>query len=75
MISHAILTYNSGRKSGFADGIVITPSHNPPRDGGFKYHPPSGGPAQSAVTDWIVSAIIPDPFKELTYPRSSAVNC
>ena len=53
VISHAILTYNSGRKSGFADGIVITPSHNPPRYGGFKYNPPSGGPAPLAVTDWI----------------------
>ena len=53
VISHAILTYNRGRKSGLADGIVITPSHNPPRDGGFKYNPPSGGPAPSAVTDWI----------------------
>jgi phosphoglucomutase len=53
VISHAILTYNSGRKSGFADGIVITPSHNPPRYGGFKYNPPTGGPAPSAVTDWI----------------------
>src|SRR5665213_977232 len=53
VISHAILTYNRGRKSELADGIVITPSHNPPRDGGFKYNPPSGGPAPSAVTDWI----------------------
>jgi phosphoglucomutase len=52
-ISHAILTYNSGRKSGLADGIVITPSHNPPSDGGFKYNPPNGGPADTAVTDWI----------------------
>ena len=42
-ISHAILTYNRGRKSGHADGIVITPSHNPPDNGGFKYNPPSGG--------------------------------
>ena len=53
VISHAILTYNSGRKSGFADGIVITPSHNPPRYGGFKYNPPSGGPAPLADTEWI----------------------
>ena len=52
-ISHAILTYNRGRKTGLADGIVITPSHNPPHDGGFKYNPPSGGPAEGLVTDWI----------------------
>lgn len=52
-ISHAILTYNRGRKSGLADGIVITPSHNPPHDGGFKYNPPNGGPAESDVTGWI----------------------
>ncbi len=52
-ISHAILTYNRGRKSGLADGIVITPSHNPPCDGGFKYNPPSGGPAEKSTTDWI----------------------
>ena len=52
-VSHAILTYNFGRKSGLADGIVITPSHNPPHDGGFKYNPPNGGPAESAVTAWI----------------------
>jgi phosphoglucomutase len=53
VISHAILTYNHGRKIGLADGIVITPSHNPPRDGGFKYNPPNGGPADNVVTDWI----------------------
>jgi phosphoglucomutase len=53
VISHAILTYNRGRKDGLADGIVITPSHNPPHDGGFKYNPPNGGPADKAVTDWI----------------------
>ena len=53
VISHAILTYNRGRKTGLADGIVITPSHNPPHDGGFKYNPPSGGPAEGVVTDWI----------------------
>lgn len=52
-ISHAILTYNRGRKTGLADGIVITPSHNPPHDGGFKYNPPNGGPAAPAVTGWI----------------------
>lgn len=52
-ISHAILTYNRGRKTGLADGIVITPSHNPPPDGGFKYNPPNGGPAEAAVTTWI----------------------
>ncbi|MBI5507343.1 MAG: alpha-D-glucose phosphate-specific phosphoglucomutase [Deltaproteobacteria bacterium] len=53
VISHAILTYNRGRDRGRADGIVITPSHNPPEDGGFKYNPPHGGPADSTTTDWI----------------------
>jgi phosphoglucomutase len=53
VISHAILTYNCGRTTGLADGIVITPSHNPPQDGGFKYNPPNGGPADTVVTDWI----------------------
>ncbi len=53
VISHAILCYNRGRKSGLADGIVITPSHNPPRFGGFKYNPPHGGPADTNVTAWI----------------------
>jgi phosphoglucomutase len=53
VISHAILTYNRGRKTGLADGIVITPSHNPPEDGGFKYNPPEGGPAELGVTGWI----------------------
>ena len=52
-ISHAILVYNRGRSSGLADGIVITPSHNPPEDGGFKYNPPNGGPADKDVTGWI----------------------
>src|SRR5688500_18702722 len=50
VISHAILTYNRRRSSGLADGVVITPSHNPPEDGGFKYHPPSGGPADTQIT-------------------------
>jgi len=53
VISHAILMYNRERKSGLADGIVITPSHNPPHDGGFKYNPPNGGPADNVVTGWI----------------------
>jgi phosphoglucomutase len=53
VISHAILTANRGRPSGLADGIVITPSHNPPEDGGIKYNPPNGGPADTAVTGWI----------------------
>ena len=53
VISHAILTYNRGRSSGYADGIVITPSHNPPEDGGIKYNPLQGGPADTQVTKWI----------------------
>jgi phosphoglucomutase len=53
VVSHAILTYNRGRTSGLADGIVITPSHNPPESGGFKYNPPNGGPADTDVTGWI----------------------
>jgi phosphoglucomutase len=55
VISHAILTYNAARKTGLADGIVITPSHNPPEDGGFKYDPPHGGPAEEHITNWIES--------------------
>ena len=54
-LSHAILTYNRGRETGLADGIVITPSHNPPDSGGFKYNPPNGGPADTDVTKWIES--------------------
>jgi phosphoglucomutase len=55
-ISHAILTYNKGRTRGLADGVVITPSHNPPSDGGFKYNPPHGGPADTDVTAWVEKA-------------------
>jgi len=56
VISHAILTWNRGRNQHLADGIVVTPSHNPPEDGGFKYNPPSGGPADADVTGWIQDA-------------------
>src|SRR5580704_6439513 len=52
-VSHAILKYNRGRQTGLADGIVVTPSHNPPDDGGFKYNPPHGGPADTVATKWI----------------------
>ncbi|MBR4124858.1 MAG: hypothetical protein IKR13_01525, partial [Victivallales bacterium] len=53
VVSHAILNYNQGRKKDLADGIVITPSHNPPTDGGFKYDPTTGGPADTSATKWI----------------------
>ncbi len=53
VVSHAILSHNRGRTDGLADGIIITPSHNPPRDGGFKYNPPNGGPADTDATKWI----------------------
>ena len=56
VVSHAILAYNRGRETGLADGIVVTPSHNPPESGGFKYNPPHGGPAAREVTDWIQAA-------------------
>ncbi len=55
-ISHAIITYNRGRTGGLADGIVVTPSHNPPDNGGFKYNPPNGGPADTDVTSWMEAA-------------------
>src|SRR5450432_784843 len=56
VISHAILTYNKGREDGLADGVVITPSHNPPEDGGFKYNPPNGGPADADITSEVERA-------------------
>ena len=67
-LSHAVLTYNRGRKDKLADGIVITPSHNPPNDGGFKYNPTNGGPADTTATKWIqdrANAILADGMKEV----------
>jgi phosphoglucomutase len=67
-LSHAILVYNRGRANGLADGIVITPSHNPPEDGGFKYNPPHGGPADTNVTKWIqdrANAILASAFGDV----------
>ncbi|MEV7014000.1 phosphoglucomutase (alpha-D-glucose-1,6-bisphosphate-dependent) [Streptosporangium sp. NPDC051022] len=67
-VSHAILTHNRGRTAGLADGVVVTPSHNPPSDGGFKYNPPSGGPADTDATSWIqdrANALIAGGLKEV----------
>ena len=67
-LSHAILTHNKGRTSGLADGVVVTPSHNPPDDGGFKYNPPHGGPADTDATRWIqdrANALIAGGLKEV----------
>src|SRR3984957_19784046 len=78
VLSHAILTYNRGRRMNLADGIVITPSHNPPEDGGFKYNPPTGGPADTAVTKWIedrANAIIAAKLKDVRRtPFQDALN-
>lgn len=76
-VSHAILTFNRGRDADLADGIVVTPSHNPPRDGGFKYNPPNGGPADTDATGWIAkraNEILRDGFKDVKrMPLSRAV--
>lgn len=80
VISHAILTHNRGRSGGLADGVVITPSHNPPDDGGFKYNPPSGGPADTATTSWIqdrANEILRDGLKavkRVSYERALAAD-
>jgi phosphoglucomutase len=70
VVSHAILTYNRGRRTGLADGIVITPSHNPPEDGGFKYNPPHGGPADTHITRWIeetANALLADDLRDVVH--------
>jgi phosphoglucomutase len=75
-LSHAILTYNRGRKINLSDGIVITPSHNPPEDGGFKYNPPNGGPADTTATKWIenraneIIAAILTAVKKIPYAKA-----
>jgi phosphoglucomutase len=81
VISHAILTYNRGRETGFADGVVITPSHNPPEDGGFKYNPPNGGPADTDITSVIERAangFLEDGLKSvkrIPYDRARQAGC
>jgi phosphoglucomutase len=81
VISHAILTYNKGRKDGLADGVVITPSHNPPEDGGFKYNPPNGGPADTDITGAIERAANRylennlDGVKRMPYSRARKASC
>jgi len=78
VISHAIVSFNRGKTSGLADGIVITPSHNPPEDGGFKYNPPSGGPADSALTSLIqdraneLLRLGVEKIKRVPFPRARA---
>ncbi|MCP1271006.1 phosphoglucomutase (alpha-D-glucose-1,6-bisphosphate-dependent) [Acetobacter cerevisiae] len=81
VISHAILTYNKGRTTGLADGVVITPSHNPPSDGGFKYNPPNGGPADTAITKAIqdmANGFLADDLKDvkrLPYEEARKAAC
>jgi phosphoglucomutase len=81
VISHAILTYNKGRTGGFADGVVVTPSHNPPEDGGFKYNPPNGGPADTDITGAIERAAnryLEDSLngvKRIDYSRARKASC
>jgi phosphoglucomutase len=81
VISHAILTYNKGREHGHADGVVITPSHNPPEDGGFKYNPPNGGPADTDITAGIERAAngyLEDGLrgvKRMPYDRARKASC
>ncbi|NEA43765.1 phosphoglucomutase (alpha-D-glucose-1,6-bisphosphate-dependent) [Streptomyces sp. SID11385] len=79
-VSHAILRWNKGRRSDLADGVVVTPSHNPPGDGGFKYNPPSGGPAGSEATGWVqerANRIVADGLKDVRrvpYTRALAAD-
>ena len=81
VISHAILSYNKGRTQGFADGVVVTPSHNPPEDGGFKYNPPNGGPADTDITGAIERAANRylennlDGVKRMSYERARKAPC
>jgi phosphoglucomutase len=79
VISHAILTHNRGKKIGLADGIVVTPSHNPPHDGGFKYNPPNGGPADNAITGWIeakANTLLESQLREVKrMPLGQALRC
>jgi phosphoglucomutase len=81
VISHAILSYNKGRERGFADGVVVTPSHNPPEDGGFKYNPPNGGPADTDITGAIERAANRyletdlDGVKRIPYERARKASC